>query len=84
MSVSLEDLLNRLMKEGKLKRQSTNINYLNNLLASAKRNFEAAAFEKAVLPEIPSMHIDLMVPYNAPYPKDVIARSYLRQGDNKK
>jgi len=36
--VSLEDLLNRLMKEGKLKRQSTNINYLNNLLAAAKRN----------------------------------------------
>jgi len=49
--VSLEDLLNRLIKEGKLKRQSTNINYLNNLLVSAKRNFDAAALVKGKVDE---------------------------------
>jgi len=32
MSMSLVDLLDRLVKEGKLKRQSTDIAYLNHLL----------------------------------------------------
>lgn len=44
--MSLKDLLNRLIKEGKLKRQETDIGYLNNLLEAARRNFEAAVIVK--------------------------------------
>ena len=44
--MNLESLLNNLLKEGKLKKQSTDINYLNNLLVAAKRNFEAAVLVK--------------------------------------
>ncbi len=51
MMMSLEDLLNRLIKEGKLKRQDTDIDYLNNLLDAAKRNFEAAALVKGKVDE---------------------------------
>lgn len=51
MSMSLEDLLNKLIKEGKLRRQDTDINYLNNLLAAAKRNFDAAALVKEKVEE---------------------------------
>lgn len=40
--MSLENLLHNLLREGKLKKQDTNTDYLNNLLAAAKRNFEAA------------------------------------------
>lgn len=42
MKKSLENSLDKLTKEGKLKRQSTSINYINNLLEAAKRNFDAA------------------------------------------
>jgi len=37
-----EKLLEGLVKEGKLKRQKTNINYLEGLLCAAKENFSAA------------------------------------------
>jgi hypothetical protein len=37
MRMSLEDLLDRLIKEGKLKKQQTDIDYLNNLLDAAKK-----------------------------------------------
>lgn len=40
--MSLKNLLYNLQREGKLKAQDTNIDYLNNLLTAAKRNFEAA------------------------------------------
>jgi hypothetical protein len=41
--MSLKDLLNRLIREGKLKRQESDIGYIQSLLDSAKRNFEAAS-----------------------------------------
>lgn len=40
--MNLENLLNRLLREGKIKKQVTDINYLDNLLVAANRNFEAA------------------------------------------
>jgi len=49
--MSLEDLLNKLIKEGKLKRQDTDIYYLNSLLTAAKRNFDAAALVKKKVEE---------------------------------
>ncbi len=54
------------------------------LLAEGATEEAVAVFEKAVLPGIPSMHIDLMVPYNAPFPKDVIVRASLQKGDVEK
>lgn len=36
--MSLKDLLNRLIREGKLKRQETDIGYVQSLLDAAKRN----------------------------------------------
>lgn len=51
MSMSLENLLDELVKEGKLKRQDTGVNYLNSLLDAAKRNFEAAALVKGKIDE---------------------------------
>ena len=47
----LENLLNNLLKEGKLKKQDTEMDYLNNLLFAAKRNFEAAALVKSKIDE---------------------------------
>jgi len=44
--MSLEESLNRLLREGKLKRQSTDNIYLNHLLDAARRNFEAASLVK--------------------------------------
>jgi len=44
--MSLKNLLDELVKEGKLKRQDTGVDYLNSLLEAAKRNFEAAALVK--------------------------------------
>lgn len=49
--MSLKNLLNNLIKEGKLKRQDTGIDYLNNLLDAAQRNFEAASFVKGKVDE---------------------------------
>ena len=40
--MNLETTLNNLLKEGKIKKQKTDTAYLNNLLAAAHRNFEAA------------------------------------------
>ena len=49
--MSLKESLNRLLKEGKLKRQSTDIGYLNQLLDAARRNFEAASLVKEKVEE---------------------------------
>jgi hypothetical protein len=49
--MNLDNLLNNLLKEGKLKRQDTDINYLNSLLEAAKRNFGAAALVKNKIDE---------------------------------
>lgn len=49
--MSLKNLLDELVKEGKLKRQDTGVNYLNSLLDAAKRNFEAAALVKGKIDE---------------------------------
>ena len=51
MRMSLEDLLDRLTKEGKLKRQETDIDFLNNLLDSAQKNFEAASLIRGKVDE---------------------------------
>ncbi|MDH7513711.1 MAG: hypothetical protein QHH14_12265 [Clostridiales bacterium] len=40
--MSSKSLFDKLSKEGKLKRQQADINYLNALLDSARGNFEAA------------------------------------------
>ncbi len=40
--MNLENLLNKLLKEGKIKRQTTDASYLNGLLGSARQNFLAA------------------------------------------
>lgn len=44
--MNLGDMLDNLLKEGKIKKQKTDSNYLNNLLQAAYRNFEAAAVLK--------------------------------------
>lgn len=49
--MNLNDSLQKLIKEGKLKKQKTNIQYLNNLLFSAKRNFDASALVKGKIDE---------------------------------
>lgn len=49
--MSLESLLSNLLKAGKLKKQSTDINYLNNLLYAAERNFRAALLIKEQVSE---------------------------------
>jgi len=49
--MSSEELLNRLTREGKLKRQRTDTAYLNNLIEAAKRNFEAASLVKGKVDE---------------------------------
>jgi uncharacterized protein (UPF0332 family) len=46
-----KNLLNELIKAGKLKKQATDIHYLNGLLEAAKRNFEAAALVKSKVDE---------------------------------
>lgn len=42
--MSLKKLLDKLLKEGKIRRQDTDINYLNNLLNSAQQNFLSAKY----------------------------------------
>jgi len=44
--MSLKSLLNRLIREGKLRKQDTDIAYLQNLLDAAKRNFNAGSLIK--------------------------------------
>lgn len=46
-----KNLLNELIKTGKLKKQATDIHYLNGLLEAAKRNFEAAGLVKSKVDE---------------------------------
>jgi len=42
--MSSKNLLAELLKEGKIKRQGTDINYLNGLLSSARQNFLSARY----------------------------------------
>ena len=42
--MSSKNLLAELLKEGKIKRQGTDINYLNGLLSSARQNFLSAKY----------------------------------------
>ena len=44
--MNLENTLNGLLKQGKLKKQKTDIGYLNKMLNAAERNFKAAALVK--------------------------------------
>lgn len=41
--MNLERSLNKLLREGKLRKQDTDLDYLNNLLNAADRNFRAGA-----------------------------------------
>lgn len=49
--MNLERFLGNLLKAGKLKKQSTDIYYLNNLLYAAERNFRATLFLKEMVSE---------------------------------
>ena len=51
MRMSLKNLLTRLIREGKLKRQETDITYVQNLLDAAKRNFVAASLIEGKIDE---------------------------------
>lgn len=42
--MNLENLLNNLLKEGKIKKQSTDVSYLNAILFSARQNFVSAEY----------------------------------------
>lgn len=42
--MNLENLLNKLLREGKIKRQETDVNYLNGLISAAHQNFLAAKY----------------------------------------
>ena len=42
--MNLESLLDSLLKEGKIKKQETDTNYLNGLLIAARRNFLSAEY----------------------------------------
>jgi hypothetical protein len=44
MKTNLENLLNKLSKEGKIKKQNVDINFLNGLLSGAHQNFLAAQY----------------------------------------
>lgn len=44
MNNNLENLLKELLKNSKLKKQATDINYLNGLLSAAHHNFSAAKY----------------------------------------
>ena len=44
MKMNLENLLNKLLKEGKIKEQSTDISYLNASLNAVHQNFSAAKY----------------------------------------
>ncbi len=49
--MNLVNSLKGLFEEGKIRKQKTNIGYLNNLINSAKRNFEASAMVKGKIDE---------------------------------
>jgi hypothetical protein len=42
--MSSDSVLANLVREGKLKRQKADLDYLNDILDAARRNFEAARF----------------------------------------
>jgi len=42
--MNLENLLDKLLRESKIKKQDTDINYLNGLLGSARQNFSSAKY----------------------------------------
>lgn len=44
MKMNLENLLNKLLEEGKIRKQDTDINFLNGLLSAAHQNFLAAKY----------------------------------------
>ena len=44
MKMNLESLLDKLLKEGKIKKQKTDVHYLNGLLNAAHNNFLAAKY----------------------------------------
>lgn len=44
MIMNLKNLLNKLLKEGKIRRQKTDIDFLNGLLSAAHQNFSAAKY----------------------------------------
>ena len=46
-----KDFINELVSKGKLKKQTTDMSYLNGLIEAAKRNFDAAAFVKNKMDE---------------------------------
>lgn len=53
MKMNLDELLNKLLKEGKIKKQDASTDYLNGLLEAAQRNFLAAKYNlKNNFPEI--------------------------------
>jgi hypothetical protein len=49
--MNLESLLNRLIREGKIKKQSTTPSQLNHLLDAARRNFKAAEIMRGKIDE---------------------------------
>ena len=51
MRMNLRNLLNRLIREGKLKREEVDISYIQSLLDAAKRNFEAASLVEGKIDE---------------------------------
>lgn len=44
MNMNLENLLNRLLEERKIRKQETDVNFLNGLLSAAQQNFLAAKY----------------------------------------
>jgi len=46
-----KDFINELVSKGKLKKQTTDMSYLNGLIEAAKRNFDAAALVKNKMDE---------------------------------
>jgi hypothetical protein len=49
--MSSDSVLSKLAREGKLKRQKADLDYLNDLLEAARRNFEAARFVQGKVDE---------------------------------
>jgi tetratricopeptide (TPR) repeat protein/tRNA A-37 threonylcarbamoyl transferase component Bud32 len=51
------------------------------LLAKGSLEKAISVFEEEVLLEVPYMHSWLILQYNSPYPRDVLARAYQKNGD---
>jgi len=50
-------------------------------LAKGSPDKAISAFEEEILLEIPYMHSWLLLLYNTPYPRDVLARTYQKEND---